>query len=635
MPKYIFSLGLIPVQDFIAEARRSRDLRAGSAILSWFMRKALLHLKTKCKADILIPHQSCLEGEEPTFPAIMDEVAYSLPNRASGYFDAVDADAVFSELPKACLQDNWETLFEKYCEKDHYVKSKMEEYAQVFSDAFQNSGPPIDLIWVAKAAAGASDRENLEMIDQLYDNLKRTRPIREWSGKAVGKCDQCGKREAVGPDSNYDAWWDWHKKLRDEKWAKSGARLDSGERLCMVCFTKRFAGYAGYAGRRKFPSTSEIAARPWARQLEHSKDTDQKLWVSFRQYDSFRKNEDLDDLESFYYRRSLEKRLANYSNDDKTEKDLLLRLKKTRQQLVEQIKMRPDLNLKPEPSNYLAVMTFDGDGMGKKIKQHFDKLPEKLLGFAQAVRGKFMPDGADRLAEIFYLGGDEGLILAPIEAALQIAFDVNTLFHETVSEKIGENMTLSIGMTIFDRERPLGGAIRLAHEALKNKAKKLKGKNALSITIQTASGNEFSTTASWKGDFWRRVNNAIRLMNEEIPEVPHLRLSVGWAYEVETFLQTLPAGRWGEADFCQAVRDEIKRLTFRKLHVTRPMPAQEKRRKKIEAWQNLLAGETWFEPNLDNQDAETISNTLHTIAFLCRESAYLAEEQTEPTEGEV
>jgi hypothetical protein len=33
MTTYVFSLGLLPVQEWIEKARRSRDLRAGSVLL--------------------------------------------------------------------------------------------------------------------------------------------------------------------------------------------------------------------------------------------------------------------------------------------------------------------------------------------------------------------------------------------------------------------------------------------------------------------------------------------------------------------------------------------------------------------------------------------------------------------------
>ena len=47
MATYVFSLGLIPVQEWIAQARRSRDLKAGSAILCRLTAGALEALGTE------------------------------------------------------------------------------------------------------------------------------------------------------------------------------------------------------------------------------------------------------------------------------------------------------------------------------------------------------------------------------------------------------------------------------------------------------------------------------------------------------------------------------------------------------------------------------------------------------------
>ena len=452
MPKYIFSLGLIPVQEFIAEARRSRDLRAGSAMLSWFMRKTLIYLREKHHAEILLPHKDCLNSGDPPFPEIMDEVAYSLPNRASGHFDADTTREVFQNLPQLCLQTNWETLFHEFYEKRDYSQKNMGGYRQIFIDAFHGSQCPIDLIWVAAPYdAKVDEAANLEKVDQLYANVKRTRPIREWHGKSVGKCDQCGRREAVGASDDYDKWWKWQKSLRDQQWVKSGARLDAGERLCTVCFAKRFAGYAG---TREFPSTSGVAARQWAQQLSNCADLNVR--TAFTRYADLLKR--FEDGDSLYYKRGFEKK-----REDDEIKALLLPLQKARQELAEAIRKKPELNLKPEPSNYLAVLTFDGDGMGKKSKDYFAKdLPKQLLEFSHAARTQIMPL---KLAEIFYIGGDEGLILTPIEYALSMALKVRELFISHM-QKIADDITLSMGLAIFDRERPLGNAIRLAHHAL-------------------------------------------------------------------------------------------------------------------------------------------------------------------------
>jgi hypothetical protein len=55
LEKLVFSLGLIPVQDWIAQARRSRDLRAASVFLWYTMARVLARLEQDLGAEIGLP----------------------------------------------------------------------------------------------------------------------------------------------------------------------------------------------------------------------------------------------------------------------------------------------------------------------------------------------------------------------------------------------------------------------------------------------------------------------------------------------------------------------------------------------------------------------------------------------------
>jgi hypothetical protein len=86
--EYVFSLGLVPVQEWIAEARRSRDLKAGSAFLAFVMWRLLAELEKEC-ATILLPWPPSkgFQAEAPeSFAEALDW--YGIPNRASGLIGA-------------------------------------------------------------------------------------------------------------------------------------------------------------------------------------------------------------------------------------------------------------------------------------------------------------------------------------------------------------------------------------------------------------------------------------------------------------------------------------------------------------------------------------------------------------------
>jgi len=100
MADYVFSLGLIPVQDWIAQARRSRDLRAGSVFLWHAMAKLLARLEGERSGlgtvEIWTPEPPPrgFDGlARLSFKEALGE-PYGIPNRASGWCSAESDEGV-------------------------------------------------------------------------------------------------------------------------------------------------------------------------------------------------------------------------------------------------------------------------------------------------------------------------------------------------------------------------------------------------------------------------------------------------------------------------------------------------------------------------------------------------------------
>ena len=108
---------------------------------------------------------------------------------------------------------------------------------------------------------------------------------------------------------------------------------------------------------------------------------------------------------------------------------------------------------------------------------------------------------------------------------------------------------------------------------------------------------------------------------------------MGWAYEVESFLQTLPANELDRELFRSAATSELKRITFRK--VLPPVNSQQTRKQvQNKVWKELLDGDTWFIAAQPDKTIETLSNQLHTIAFLVRESSFVGSSAEKTLQGE-
>lgn len=212
-----------------------------------------------------------------------------------------------------------------------------------------------------------------------------------------------------------------------------------------------------------------------------------------------------------------------------------------------------------EPPEYLAVLVFDGDSMGKWVQRHPGPVSRGISQFSERVSGLLgRKEGAAQGAREFYLGGDEGLILCPLARALDLAFEVKDLFASAMSEATaaaGSPPTLSAAIAVFDRERPLGSAIAVARRALE-RAKSQPEKASLCVSAMTASGSTFEAVGAWDG-LWSELRTATDLVRQG-------RLSVGWLYDVEAFLTGIEADAWSKSSARSAIGAELTRLTNRR-----------------------------------------------------------------------
>ncbi len=617
MTTYVFSLGLIPVQEWIEKARRSRDLRAGSVLLCHLMAGVLVHLREHLQgADIRLPAESpdSLTALAKDFATALGR-DYGIPNRASGYCQAPDEariQEVFGRLEREVVQVAWRELKAKYLSgaDDHALGkrfwqnlSELESYRTALATA---EDCPVSLVWVARPAAFPPEdlRRNLADVDRLYSEVKRSRPLRPWPfGQAIGKCNQCGQREAIGPTSSFAGWLDWHQALGEEPAVQRGVRFDPGERLCYVCLTRRLAGYATEF-RAGFPSTGEMAAKPWIEEAE----TDPRLRALLAELRATETG-----------RLDLARALFAGGNALRTQGDAAAATAREGidRRIIEwnreRSERRGEKRLAPlprRPPAYLALLAFDGDDMGRHVRQAPEEIPSRMQRFATTAKRLLGEHGA----EPFYLAGDEGLAMAPAGRALDLAFALRQAFLETFATA-EPALTLSLGIAFFEYSQPMAGALRAVHETLAA-AKRLPGKNALGVAVQTASGSRWSIADPW-GAPWEGVGRAVGWVRAG-------QLASGWAYDVETFLGTLPPSLWEEADL-SPVKDEVRRLFFRRFRAE-GATAEIRRRVRQEAWETLRPAEWWQGDGGSGGPGERRPRPeqFHLIGFLARQGGVAA-----------
>jgi len=610
MATYLFSLGLVPVQSWIAEARRSRDLRTGSVFLWRTMAKLLARLQENHAGKILLPR----ETEETGFKTLADlpfhealSKTYGIPNRAAGYLEASDEDVVkeiFRALRSDVLLRTWQTLKTDHLRETSLLKGVwdlLNTPVEAYLERTKHGGDcPLSLLWVARKLEGErKPTEDLKAIERLFADVKRTRPVEAWTaGSYVGKCNQCGRREAMGPDGDFSEWQKFHTRLRENLWVKRGVRIDSGERLCYVCFTRRLAGYP----RQRTPvrSTGEVAAHFWERKVNDQPQLEEAL----RQLKAAVKDSEDGYGGGDVYR-------ALHAQPAELKRLGLDDVAKKRQALFDSIDTwnrdpAGTERIAKRPPSYLAVLAFDGDDMGEWIADNYPGGADRLSVFAHEAAEMFRGQGA----EIFYLAGDEGLVMLPVASALAAAAELRESFQRIVAEG-GDKPSLSAGLAFFEHSRPMAGAIRAARSAIEA-AKAMKEKNSLGAAVETASGSRWRFVEHW-GPPWDRIRDTVAHVRDR-------KLAAGWAYDVERLLNDLPLDswekeRWGDDRLRNAVLAEIERLFVRRCSSeVGKTPA------KRSLWQNL-EGPDWWSKSPVGEVPPPHPEQFHLIGFLASHAA--------------
>lgn len=612
-PTVYWSLGLHPVQSWIVEARRSRDLRAGSRLLAVLMGDLLAALRDE-GAEFILP-QTPDTDLEPFRGDLATALGGSnaVSNRASGTLSSSpdEAASLLASLEHR-LEERWDKAVTEVREA---AQSQASEIWGLLGPRIGHPRCPFLLTWVMAEVADG-DRAGLERVDELYDAAKRSRPIRAHQGGEVRKCGQCARREAMG-GMDRQGWWEFQEALAAQPSVLRGLRISANEFLCPLCALRRFAGYLD---RRPFPSTSAIASRLWRRQLQaHTplRKAFSRLKDTIRQVPGYEESW-TDPAQLFYERTALreERQALEKGEDGKTREpkvaEALGGVLDAQKALFEAIQAHNRESRRPgeqdraeiptQPSQYLAVLTFDADDLGRHLREKLDSLPGKVRDFQNRLEEELKDGGRLDRATAFYLGGDEGLLLAPVAAALPAVREVRTLWREVVGMK-GDDPTLSAGVAIFDRERPLGQAVGIARDALET-AKGVTGKDSLAVKVQTASGSVWAALGRWDVE-WPGLTSALAELQED-------HLSSRWPHAVSALLREVVADGFESEESRDAIRQEVFRLTTR--HRQPDAPEKEE-----ELWK-ALGGPAWWSEEPPPEILETLPEHFALVGFLTRQS---------------
>jgi CRISPR-associated protein Cmr2 len=357
------------------------------------------------------------------------------------------------------------------------------------------------------------------------------------------KCTVCGHREALHGNGRT------RKELR-EFWRTISGKLvpldireDGSERLCSICTVKRlFPRVAVQTIERDipiaYPSTSTMASLLWrASVLEQScknatlqeavsaflkalkqclPESDYKIGAAnfcpklkdlAKGHPLGKAAEDFLEYDGdVFFPDGLTSLLANKPDVEQIRKDKLVTAQSDLLRAAKTAKAG-------EPSPFYALLLMDGDRMTKIIEEHVDKRKEisKALGnFCKRTIDEITKSG-NSCGRVVYAGGDDLLVLLPLETALATAKALREAYIKSFEEiavfkDTGLKPTISAAIIYAHMNTPLQAIVHRAHELLDRTAKEQAGRDAFAIEVWKRGGPALCFARPWDSKDGENVN---------------------------------------------------------------------------------------------------------------------------------
>jgi CRISPR-associated protein Cmr2 len=235
----------------------------------------------------------------------------------------------------------------------------------------------------------------------------------------------------------------------------------------------------------------------------------------------------------------------------------------------------PLLRRMSEPYPYVACLVADGDSMGGAIDglESADKhrnLSRELAEFARKARK--IVENAENLGSLLYSGGDDVLAFLPVSTALHCADALRQAFAEIMAGALpaaDQKPTLSVGIGVGHVMEPMSDLLdlgRRAEKLAKGGQFKREGKdrNALAVIVDKRSGGAREWRQQWPRN--AEQENPVQRLRED-QELLTGKLSSRKVYQIAEIVRRLPTpgGDVGDAlaGFAPVLQAEVKRALER------------------------------------------------------------------------
>lgn len=543
MSAHLLLIALGPVQEFIAQARRTRDLWYGSHLLSELARtggKALaqagasLILPALAKGDCeLEPCDGFLRANGNPPAPIANKLLAELP-------DSLDPEAT-ARKARAAISERWKSIADAVRAR---CKGLIAEGVDAIWDEQIETALEFYASWAPLSGDYAETRKKLE---RAVAGRKLLRDFVPWRHDRVG-----------APKSSFDGGRvSVLAEVRPNALVRR-YRIGQGEQLDAVGLVKRAGG-----DPEQFPPILNIALAPWIEAAaEHAKEELARLRDRARELDLPRVSRpDLAWTRPFPFdgEALVASRVPSLFEelDIAGDPDAFVRHE-----------LRPLYRIMGEPPAYVACLRADGDRMGQALDKLADPeahraFSKKLAGFAAEVRAIVEQEHRGALV---YAGGDDVLAFLPVADAVACADRLRQRFAE-VMEGVA---TLSVGIGIGHVMEGMAALLELGRAA-ERLAKTQR--NALALILDKRSGGRRQWVCRWQPDL---QGSPDCMSSEKLDPASRLKadaalvdetLSTKKIHEISAILRRLPEPatvQGAEADaFRLVLHGEVRRALAR------------------------------------------------------------------------
>lgn len=514
-----------PVQGFVGQARRTRDLWAGSYLLSYLAGCAMSELH-RLGGNIVLPDVgsdplflAIRRGQLPASPSAPAAQIGSLPNRFKATVDEGLDGTVCSDV----IDLKWTELagaVHDLLAVDFHLCLDEEAWKRQVENHWEYA-------WVI-----GGDDQALDVRKILRTHLAPPEP-----GE---KCTICGERQEVSGlglgsssrQSMRDWWASLRKTLVNERAVHGATVFDLGEneRLCAICLIKRAyplprvaKKVLGWEVPVNYPSTHYLSAVDWLiRVLKASAShpvvtqeivkfvaaaTAAGVWPAERTADiagvmAAGSGSGTDSWETFvrldggaFFESVIRNEQEFELADSSQQGELIGALRKLQESLPVQ------LGESRKATPFYALLLMDGDGMGALLqdyRNHQQGIAQALAQFCKNAHGIVNACNG----RLVYVGGDDVLALLPVDWAVECARRCREAYMQAFSDHAKEipssKATISAAIEYAHMQTALGVVVKDAHTLLDEVAKDSCGRDGLACRVWKRGGPVLTWAQPWE-----------------------------------------------------------------------------------------------------------------------------------------